>query len=264
VLFDLRGKRRRLVQAVYILLALAFGIGFLGFGIGVGDGPGGFFDVFSGGGGDARTAFQQSIDDAQKQVNRNRQSAAAWLDLAEANFALARSNEGVGEDGLTDVGETAANNGIDAWDRYLRLARKRGKQPDSGGALVAASVYALIGDAEGAYKAQRIYTRKNPRAAQQLADLSLYAYEAGHDKVGDEAQRMALANTPADQRNTVKESLKELKKQGRQYHRQVKEEEKARRQQAKGQKPAERGTSFGPLPGQPGGGLAPTSSPAAP
>ncbi len=39
MLFDLRGKRRRLVQVVYATLAALFLIGFVGFSIGSGNSP---------------------------------------------------------------------------------------------------------------------------------------------------------------------------------------------------------------------------------
>ena len=50
MLFDLRsGKRRRMVQIVYSLLAVSFLIGFVFFGVGTG-GIGSISDLFVGGG----------------------------------------------------------------------------------------------------------------------------------------------------------------------------------------------------------------------
>jgi len=45
VLFDLKGRRRRVVQATYLLLAILMGGGLVLFGIG-GDVSGGLFDAF--------------------------------------------------------------------------------------------------------------------------------------------------------------------------------------------------------------------------
>ena len=50
MLFDLRGRRRRAVQATYLTLAVLMGGGLVLFGIG-GNTSGGLFDAFSGGGG---------------------------------------------------------------------------------------------------------------------------------------------------------------------------------------------------------------------
>ena len=50
MLFDLKGKRKRLVQVVYVGLAILFGGGLVLFGVG-GNVSGGLIDAFSGGGG---------------------------------------------------------------------------------------------------------------------------------------------------------------------------------------------------------------------
>src|ERR671914_171088 len=57
MLFDLRGRRRRAVQATYLTLAVLMGGGLVLFGIG-GDVSGGLFDAFSdrSGGGQGRAA----------------------------------------------------------------------------------------------------------------------------------------------------------------------------------------------------------------
>ncbi len=70
VLFDLRGKRRRLVQVVYSLLAAIFLIGFVFLGIGVGSALGSIFDLF----GLAETAAaarraRSSTPDRQRQAS---------------------------------------------------------------------------------------------------------------------------------------------------------------------------------------------------
>ena len=50
MLFDLKGKRRRTVQATYVALAFLMVIGLVGAGVGSGV-SGGVFDLFSGGSG---------------------------------------------------------------------------------------------------------------------------------------------------------------------------------------------------------------------
>jgi hypothetical protein len=76
VLFDLRGKRRRLVQVSFAMLALLFLVGFLGFGIGVGGGPGGIFDALgisnsSNTGGSSTAAIQDVIVAANAKLAKN-------------------------------------------------------------------------------------------------------------------------------------------------------------------------------------------------
>ena len=62
MLFDLRsGKRRRVVQVVYSLLAASFLIGFVIFGVGTG-GLGSIADIFNGSSGEsASSAYDRQI-----------------------------------------------------------------------------------------------------------------------------------------------------------------------------------------------------------
>src|SRR5437764_659363 len=48
MLFDLQGKRRRMVQATYLILAILMGGGLVLFGVGSGDISGGLFDAITG------------------------------------------------------------------------------------------------------------------------------------------------------------------------------------------------------------------------
>src|ERR671914_482748 len=63
MLFDLQGKRRRVVQATYLTLAVLMGGGLVLFGIG-GDVSGGLFDAFSDrqGGGGSNTLAEDRIE----------------------------------------------------------------------------------------------------------------------------------------------------------------------------------------------------------
>ncbi|MGH2804983.1 MAG: hypothetical protein ACRDL4_18375, partial [Thermoleophilaceae bacterium] len=72
MLFDLRGRRRRAVQATYLTLAVLMGGGLVFFGIG-GDVSGGLFDAFSdrSGGGDANSALEDRIDRFEERLEAN-------------------------------------------------------------------------------------------------------------------------------------------------------------------------------------------------
>ena len=70
MLFDLRGRRRRAVQATYLTLAVLMGGGLVLFGIG-GDVSGGLIDAFGGrdsGGDDANSQLEQRIDRQQERL----------------------------------------------------------------------------------------------------------------------------------------------------------------------------------------------------
>ncbi|MBA3437689.1 MAG: hypothetical protein H0U14_06795, partial [Thermoleophilaceae bacterium] len=64
MLFDIQGKRRRVVQATYLTLAVLLGGGLVLFGIG-GDVSGGLFDAFSergGGSGNGNGIIEERVD----------------------------------------------------------------------------------------------------------------------------------------------------------------------------------------------------------
>ena len=95
MLFDLRGGRRRTVQAVYILLAVLMGGGLILFGIG-GSVSGGLIDAITNNNGNASTGlgtYRKRVDQAQRQANARPQDAAAWAQLARARFQLASASD---------------------------------------------------------------------------------------------------------------------------------------------------------------------------
>src|SRR3712207_1753018 len=101
MLFDLRGRRRRAVQATYLTLAVLMGGGLVFFGIG-GDVSGGLFDAFSerGGGGDNNDALEQRIDRAEQRVRRNPRDENALKSLVRDNYQLASAQTTSGSVGF--------------------------------------------------------------------------------------------------------------------------------------------------------------------
>src|SRR3954468_10851166 len=93
MLFDLKGKRRRTVQGVYVTLAVLMGAGLVLFGIGSSV-NGGLFDAFNGGNGSNQgdSAGQKKIDAAQKTLATNPKNAAALAEVARGHYQLATAN----------------------------------------------------------------------------------------------------------------------------------------------------------------------------
>lgn len=255
MLFDLRGRRKHLIRWIYGGLAIVFMIGFLGAGVGVGGGPGGFFDIFTGGGGgSAKTVFDDQINAAQQKTKQDPKNAAAWSELARSDFQLANSDAGTADDGsLTDRGEQAAIEGIDAWERYVKLVKG---DPNATTAQFAAQTYGTVGDAKGALKAQQIVVDQFPDRGNAWAQLALFAFASGNDTLGNKAQAKAILLTDKDKRNTAKAELKDQEKQAKDFRKQFvkaqKAAEKQKKQAAKGKKSGgEAAQPFGqPLPGQ--------------
>ncbi len=257
MLFDLKGRRKRLVQVVYVMLAILFGGGLVLFGVG-GNVSGGLIDAFRGGGsGDADTsAFTDAADRAQRRTARTPDDPDAWLDVVRAQFNLASSP--VGSDpstgALTDRGRQAVVEVSQAWERYEQL---KPKKIDASGASFAALAYGALQDYEKATEIQvaLLESRPSPNGYFQLAD---FAYRAGQVERGDRAAKEAVRRTPSDQRNTVRSLIKDLKTQGAQIAKAVEQARKAQRQAAKQGQEQPTGQNFGPLPGAGTGGTQPT------
>lgn len=245
MLFDLKGKRKRLVQVVYVTLAVLFGGGLVLFGVG-GNVSGGLVDAFRGGGdGGTTSAFSDIVKRAERRAARNPDDPEAQLALLRAQFNLASSTEGSDAEtgALTDRGQQAIVEVTQAWERYEKL---KPKKVDASGAGFAALAYGALQEYDKSVKVQEASVDARPSANGyfQLAD---FAYRADDREKGDEAAKEAVRRSPADQRNTVRSLIKDLKKQGREIAKAVKEAEKAQKEAGKGGEP---GTNFGPLPGQ--------------
>jgi tetratricopeptide (TPR) repeat protein len=247
MLFDLKGKRKRLVQVVYLGLAILFGGGLVLFGVG-GNVSGGLIDAFKGTGSANSSAFNDLVERAERRAAANPREPEVWLDVLRAQFNLASSPEGSdAETGqLTDRGQQAIIEVAQAWERYLRL---KPKKVDPSAASFAALAYGALQDYDKAVDTQALSVKSRPSANAyfQLAD---FAYRAGQVGTGDRAAKEAVRRTPSDQRNTVRSLIKDTKKQGAEFAKALKEAKKAERQQQKSSgQGAEPGQSFGPLPG---------------
>src|SRR4051794_41673704 len=85
MLFDLQGKRRRVVQATYLILAILMGGGLILFGVGSGNISGGLFDAITGkdsnSGGGGNSAGNSRLKRGQKgpPLNPDKQGGARGL-----------------------------------------------------------------------------------------------------------------------------------------------------------------------------------------
>jgi tetratricopeptide (TPR) repeat protein len=185
------------------------------------------------------------VQRAERRAARNPDDPEAHLAVVRAQFQLASSTEGSDAEtgALTDRGQQAIVEVSQAWERYVKL---KPKKVDANAAAFAALAYGALQDYGKAVRTQQMAVDARPSANGyfQLAD---FAYRAGRVEKGDEAAKEAVRRSPADQRNTVRSLVKDLKTQGSQVAKAVKEAKKAQKEAGKGGEP---GTSFGPLPGQ--------------
>lgn len=248
MLFDLRGKRKRVVQVVYAGLAAIFLVGFVGLGIGVGNGTGGILDAIGlGGSGGSSTAsqFEDQIDEANDQLAKNPDDPDALLKLAKNAYLTGKAGVTVDESGIPSVSDDAHTNlgtSVDAWEKYLRV--NKGKPNPSVAAQIVQAYY-LLNDVGGAAEAQQIVAEDQPSSG-QYNQLAFYRYYSADIAGGDKAAKKAVSLTPGSTRKATKQQLDQLREQA----------VKAKKQAAKQQKSS---TNPGASPLQnPLGGVAPT------
>lgn len=217
MLFDLKGRRRRVVQVTYVGLALLMGGGLVLSGIGS-DASGGLLDAFVGGGGggegDARKPFEKQIEDANQRLATNPKDQAALAQLVRANFGLAglETEEVDGQVvGYTDKGEEFLRRADQAWGRYLATDPKR---IDTGLAATAIQIYNVLGPPEDKEKfvrpAREIAEQEN--TAQAYVNLFTVATQAGDTRTAGLAERKALSLAQSkDERATIKERIDGIK-----------------------------------------------------
>jgi hypothetical protein len=211
VLFDLQGKRRRVVQVVYATLAGLFLVGFVAFGIGS-DVSGGFADLFGGGsGGSLSTQFDDQIDNANAQLAKNPDDTDALLNLARYEFFKAKQgvtqDQSTGQISVSEDAHTELGNSVDAWEKYLKL-NKGDPNPSVAAQIVQA--YYLLNDAGGAADAQEIVATDQPSSG-SFGQLAFYRYASFDIPGGDEAAKKAVSMAPGSTRKTTQQQLDQIR-----------------------------------------------------
>jgi hypothetical protein len=224
MLFDLSGKRRRVVQVVYATLAILMGGSLVLFGIGS-DAPGGILDAVGLGGSDTGASspqYDDQIEDAEERLEANPEDERALLDIAHYRY-LAATESGIETDqqtGIVSVSEDARQDleeSVAAWEQYLDTKPKR---PNASGATDAAQAYRYLNDADGAAAAQEIVAESQQTAAAYY-QLALFRYADGQIKAGDEAGQQAIEVAEEADRNRIKQIVEQLAEQARKQKKQL-------------------------------------------
>lgn len=210
MLFDLKGKRRRLVQATYLTLAVLMGGGLVLFGIG-GDVSGGLFDAFSerqGNVSNADDTFEERRDQARERLQRNPRDQEALKALVRANYQLASSAAGQATafppEAQDDLRAAAA-----AWERYLALDPDPLDESLANLMLQAYSPGAL-NQLDKAVDTAETLARAD-QTSQSYLRLVQYASLAGDTRTADLAGKRAIDLAPRDQRSTVRDQVEQAK-----------------------------------------------------
>lgn len=211
MLFDLQGKRRRVVQATYLTLAILMGGGLVLFGVGS-NVNGGIFDLFSGddkGGGNGNGAIEKRIDADNAKLKRNPKDEAALRDLVRANYQLAGSQGSPSQSGFPAEAKPALNRAGRAWERYLALNPEK---LDTSLATVALQIYdpTALNRPKEAEQAARIIAEAKP-SPQAYLRLVQYATLAGDKRTADLAGAKVIELAPKSQRKEAEAAVKQAK-----------------------------------------------------
>lgn len=208
MLFDLRGRRRRAVQATYLTLAVLMGGGLVLFGIG-GDVSGGLFDAFSERGGGGGSVVKDRVESAEERVERNPRDGRALGELVRGYFQLAADETPENATSYSENARDELEKSGAAWDRYLALDLER---TDPALANIASQVYGREGlnRPEKAVVAAELLAEARPSANAYL-QLTEYAAKAGQDRKADLAGEQAIRLAPKAQRSSVRDFVKQAK-----------------------------------------------------
>src|SRR3954468_7044551 len=212
MLFDLRGRRRRAVQATYLTLAVLMGGGLVFFGIG-GDVSGGLLDAFKGGGGGStgNEAIQKRIDNEKKRAAAG--SEPALKALVRDYYQLATTQTSASATGFPDSAKDELANSGRYWKRYLKATEK----PDPSLARVAVQVYDItaLNKPKDAQEAAQIIAQTEGDSSAYLG-LVQYAALAGDKRTADLAAIKAVDLAPKSQKKQVKLQAEQLKQAAQQ------------------------------------------------
>ena len=217
MLFDLKGKRRRTVQATYVTLAVLMGAGLVLFGIGSSV-NGGLGNLFGGGNGSntANQTIQKKIDAAERTLRRDPRNQAALANVVTGHYQLATATADPRTSEFTRDSRPELLATTAAWKRYEAAVKK----PAPKIANLARDAYsslakfdhgaAATADWAGAADATEALTSTKP-TAQNYVFLVQYAALAGQTRKADLAGKQAVRLAPKGQRSQVKQAVKQAK-----------------------------------------------------
>ena len=210
MLFDLRGRRRRAVQATYLTLAILMGGGLVLFGIG-GDVSGGLFDAFSdrSESGGVAPIVEKRVEANEKRLAAAPENVALLKELVRDQYSLATARTPSGTTSFPKEAKTNLRKADVYWQRYLKAEKG---EPDPSLATYALQMYdpSALNKPEQALEAATIVARSDNDAATYLRVVQ-YAALAGDKRTADLAAKKAVDLAPKNQRKAVKAQADQLK-----------------------------------------------------
>lgn len=234
MVFDTRGRRKRVIQVVYGALAL-----FMALSLFTVVGPVNIGDLVGGGSSspDSSSIFDEQVQRLEKKLRRNPDDQQALAALVRARYQAANAEldrdpstgqiTGVSEEGIADFAAAGK-----AWERYLKTDPK---PPNATAAQFAAqswfyaaatgSVLEFKSDIKRAAAAQAVLAEARP-TLNSYVTLAQYRAFAGDAAGAEQAGKKAEALAPKAQRKTVTQVVDQYQKQGAALQKQISQQSK--------------------------------------
>jgi hypothetical protein len=255
MVFDIRGRRKHVVKAVYAVLAVLMGASlFLVVGpVNIGSLLGGN----SGSSSSAGALYEEEAERIEQRLKKDPENAAQLLALTRARIHAGESLVEETSQGLAlkPEGRQQYERASESWSEYLEATAK----PNPTGALQMAQILVVLAETSpineakanlnAAMEAQKIAAEAQPNlnSLSTLALLQEFNFEyAAAKKTGKEASKYAHSKF---ERENFENQLEETEKRAKEFQKQLKETEKAAKTTGTGKESLEN-----PLGGAFGGG----------
>ncbi|MDQ5895059.1 MAG: hypothetical protein QG596_1320 [Actinomycetota bacterium] len=248
MLFDLRGRRKRVIQVIYVILAIIMAASLVVIGL-----PGGVNPFNSGNGSinqDAAEANVERANDLQQRLQTQPNNENVAKELVRARFSAGQSlysiDSETGQTAITDEATTQLELAAEAWTKYVKMSDG---QPDPEVAQLMAGVFFTLSQGStvaqfqnnirDAAKAQQIVAdqavkdEKNggASASNQLSQLAIYQYYAQDTAAAEKTRQQALAsaNSKTEKQQitrTLNATEKDAERVGKLINRAIKQAQK--------------------------------------
>ena len=165
MLFDLRGRRKRVVQVIYVMLAIIMAASLVVIGL-----PGGVNPFNNGNNSINQSAADANVkraEDLQKKLQAQPNNENVAKELVRARFSAGQSlystDTNTGQTSITPEATTQLELAAEAWTKYLKMA---GDNPDPAVAQLMANVLFTL--SQGSTVAQFQSNIKDAAAAQEI------------------------------------------------------------------------------------------------
>jgi hypothetical protein len=214
MLFDLRGHRRRAVQATYLVLAVLMGGGLVLFGIG--GSSGGIIDAItgngSGGGSSINSQLEKRIDAQKKRLETSPKNTTVLSALVQLNYQAAVSQMSSGATTIPAEGKDELRQAASYYERYVDA---KSGNPSQSLARLAMNIYDTGGlnEPDKAKDAVRVVAAASNNWQTYLL-LVQKATAAGDTRTAQLAAQKAVDLAPKAQKKQVEQAAKQYQKLG--------------------------------------------------